>query len=235
MRFSRARLSITRYGGNKEGEGGGGNWDWKSPPGRDGRTPIWKHTWNEENRNKKSGVEDTRAIHNARTSAKMRPTDKFDGKWRNKKERWKSETIRRRDCVYVMRSRATTARSSCPGFFVSRLQNKYRTLLRIDVSSGKNSEIFLKTRWNIWRSICLLELPSLKLKNILFKIYRFYYFAKLILSKMPLNIWFFHFGRILIRWSFFNKFSNVLCEMKRNIYRLYICLMFLKLLKQQEM
>lgn len=72
----------------------------------DGRAGLETHVergeQNGTRRNKKSGVEDTRAIHNARTSAKMRPTDKYNGKWRNKKERWKSETIRRRDCVYVM-------------------------------------------------------------------------------------------------------------------------------------
>lgn len=91
----------------------------------DGRAGLETHVergeQNGTRRNKKSGAEDTRAIHNARTSVEMRPTDKFDGKWKNKKKRrWKSETIRRRDCI----------RHACASFvsrvFVSRLQNKYR-------------------------------------------------------------------------------------------------------------
>lgn len=69
----------------------------------------------EECRNRKRGAEDTRAIHNARM-LEMRPTDKFDGKWKKK----------------AMEKRDYTKEGPYARFFVSkvfasiRLKNRYR-------------------------------------------------------------------------------------------------------------
>lgn len=80
----------------------------------DGRAGLETHVergeQNGTRRNKKSGAEDTRAIHNARTSVEMRPTDKFDGKWKNKKKGDGKARLYEGGTVYVM-----LARPSCPG------------------------------------------------------------------------------------------------------------------------
>lgn len=81
---------------------------------------VWKHTWKEkssrmEHAEWKSGVEDTRAIHNARTSAEMRPTDKFDGKWRDKKK-----TMEKRERTYERGNSRVTFRMSSFSFLVHR-------------------------------------------------------------------------------------------------------------------
>lgn len=72
--------------------------------------PAWKHTrrteWNTDRAGKR-GVEDTRAIHNARTSAEIRPTDKFDGKCRGKK------AMEKRDCTKKGTSFARCLGSLC--------------------------------------------------------------------------------------------------------------------------
>lgn len=103
-------LSLGTKGNNEGGQLGLEITSWS---GTD--APVWKHVergeQNGTRRNKESGVEDTRAIHNARTSAEMRPTDKFDGKWRNKKKAMeKLETIRR-DCIRHARALPRVLRS----------------------------------------------------------------------------------------------------------------------------